>query len=249
VRLLDCDVARQPDAARRLIGVTFQSPSLDTRLTVFENLKHQSRLYGLPRSMWQPRMARLLDELGLSDRRDDRVDSLSGGQRRRVEIAKGLLHDPQILLLDEPSAGLDPGARIDLWHCLDTLRQRKSVTILLTTHLMEEADKCDRVAILDHGRLVVSGRPETLRSELGGDCVSIHTQQPEELSDAIFAETGQRARQLGGALRWETPSAQDFIASLMSRFSERIDSITWGKPTLEDVFIHHTGHRFWDHES
>jgi len=246
VRLLDCDVARQPDAARRLIGVTFQSPSLDTRLTVFENLKHQSRLYGLPRSVWQPRTARLLDDLGLSDRRDDRVDSLSGGQRRRVEIAKGLLHDPQILLLDEPSAGLDPGARIDLWHCLQTLRRQQQVTILLTTHLMEEADKCDRVAILDQGRLVVAGPPEVLRSELGGDCVSIRTQQPEALAEAILEQTGQPAQQFADALRWETPSAQPFIATLMSQFADRIDSITWGKPTLEDVFVHHTGHRFGD---
>ena len=249
VRLWDCDVGREPAAARKLIGVTFQSPSVDTRLTVFENLKHQSRLYGLSKTQWQPRISRLLEELGLSDRRDDRVDSLSGGQRRRVEIAKGLLHDPRILLLDEPSAGLDPGARIDLWHCLDALRRRANVTILLTTHLMEEADKCDRLGILDRGQLVVSGRPEALRSDLGGDCVSIRTQHPEELSEDIFTETGHRARQLGDVLRWETPSAQDFMALLMSRFSDHIESMTWGKPTLEDVFIHHTGHRFWDHEN
>ncbi|MFM8285753.1 MAG: ATP-binding cassette domain-containing protein, partial [Planctomycetaceae bacterium] len=172
------DLATAPDRVRRAIGVTFQAPSLDRRLTVHENLACHGRLYGLSGAPLHQRIDQLLGQLGLGDRRRDRVDSLSGGLARRVEIAKGLLHAPQLLLLDEPSSGLDPGARIDLWRYLRTLQSDAGVTVLLTTHLMEEAEKCAELALLDRGRVVARGSPAALRAELGGDCLTLRSAHP-----------------------------------------------------------------------
>ena len=182
VDLLDFDVAGQAARVRSAIGVTFQSPSLDRKLTVRENLVTQGHLYGLSGARLRTRIETLLARLNLADRAGDRVESLSGGLARRVEIAKGLLHDPEVLLLDEPSTGLDPGARLDLWRYLQDLRLEAGVTVLVTTHLMEEADHCDRLAILDSGRLVALGTPVELRNSIGGDCLTINSAAPDELA-------------------------------------------------------------------
>lgn len=249
VSVLGYDLASHARDIRQRIGVTFQSPSVDTRLTVRENLAYQSRLYGLSRREARERVERVLERVGLRDRAEDRVESLSGGMRRRVEIGKGLLHDPQVLLLDEPSTGLDPGARIDLWRYLNELRSETGVTVLVTTHLMEEAERCDRLAILDRGRLVAQGTPDELRAGVGGDCITIRGRDIPAVQDAIaerYATTGQI---VGGALRLEVPDGHELIAQLMEEKALDISSVTLGKPTLEDVFIHHTGHRFWDETS
>lgn len=248
IRVLGHNVQHEPDAVRRLLGVTFQSPSLDGRLTVGENLKHQAHLYGLSGRAMLERIDELLSRLGLTDRVHDRADALSGGLKRRVEIAKGLLHDPQLLLLDEPSTGLDPGARHDLWRYLEKLRSEQRVTIVVTTHLMEEAERCDRLAILDRGHLVALGTPDDLRSSVGGDCITIHSDDPEELSRRIatrFAVTPQR---IGSTLRIEQEQGHDFLRDLVAAFPDDVKSVSLGKPTLEDVFIDRTGHQFWDGE-
>ena len=151
--------------------MTFQSPSLDVRLSVLENLRFQGMLYGLSGQILIDRIDLILSDLGLNDRRTDRVDTLSGGLKRRVEISKGLLHNPALLLLDEPSTGLDPGARRQLWSMLSQLREERGVTILVTTHLMDEAEQCDRLAILNQGQLIATGTPRELRETVGGDCV------------------------------------------------------------------------------
>ena len=153
------DVAKDPLGVRRQIGVVFQNQSLDRRLTAAENLVHQGHLYGLRGSILRDRIDRVVDRVGLTDRRNSVVETLSGGMRRRLELAKGLLHRPRLLLLDEPSTGVDPGARRDFWDYLQLLRREEGVTILLTTHLLDEADKCDRLAILDEGSLVAEGTP------------------------------------------------------------------------------------------
>jgi ABC-2 type transport system ATP-binding protein len=248
VSLLGYDVAACRHEVRSRIGVTFQSPSLDPKLTVRENLKHQAHLYGISGKLLRDRIGRLLDRLGLADRAGDRIDSLSGGLKRRVEIAKGLLHDPQVLLLDEPSTGLDPGARHDLWRYLQKLRSENQVTVLVTTHLMEEAEHCDRLGILDRGRLVIVGTPDELRATVGGDCVTIRSPQPQELAAAITAKFGLTPQPIGDTLRIEREHGHELLRDLVAAFPEAVSSIALGKPTLEDVFIHHTGHRFWEED-
>jgi ABC-2 type transport system ATP-binding protein len=249
VSLLGCNVATQPDAVREVIGVTFQSPSLDPKLTVGENLTYQGHLYGLRGAPLRQRAAELLQKLGLSDRVGDIAQMLSGGLKRRVEIAKSLLHQPRILLLDEPSTGLDPGARHDLWRYLRSLRDEGGVTVLVTTHLMEEAERCDRLGILDKGRLVAQGTPDELRASVGGDTVTVEpAQASSDLSARIRERFGVDVRVLASSLRIERENGHELVRDLVAAFPEDIKAVSFGKPTLEDVFIQRTGHRFWNEE-
>ena len=246
LRLWDVDLARDPAAARRKLGVTFQSPSVDGKLTVRENLVHQGQLYGMHGAALAAVIEQNLTALGLADRRHDRVDTLSGGLRRRVELAKTLLHAPQFLLLDEPSTGLDPGARRDLWEVLFRLRET-GTTVLVTTHLMEEAEHCDRLAILDHGRIVALETPAALKDSVGGDCLTMQTTDPTGLSAAICARWPNLSpRVLPEAVRIEHPQALELLGDIARAFPERITAIGVAKPTLEDVFLERTGHRFWE---
>jgi ABC-2 type transport system ATP-binding protein len=244
-RILGFDLRRQAQAVRERIGVVFQAPSLDKKLSVAENLMHQGHLYGLTGRGLQSRQDEMLARLGLGDRRRDRVETLSGGLRRRVELAKGMLHRPRLLLLDEPSTGLDPGARSDLWDYLQQVRRDEGVTIVLTTHLLEEADKADRIAILSEGALVALDTPDALKATVGGDSITIQTEEPDSLAAAISERFGCPASVLDGAVRLEQRDGHEWIARLVEAFPGRIDAITLGKPTLEDVFIDRTGHRFW----
>ncbi len=249
IRLFDADATTDPATVRRQLGVTFQSPSVDGKLTVVENLTHQGQLYGLSGRLLSTGIERVLAALGLTDRRRDLVDTLSGGLKRRVEIAKSLLHSPRFLLLDEPSTGLDPGARFDLWEVLTRLQREQGVTILVTTHLMEEAERCDRLAILDRGRIVASGTPAELRQSLGGDCITIHTAEPSQLAARVQEQFHVTPRVLTDSIRLEHPAALDLLRDLAAAFPQEITSISLSKPTLEDVFIERTGHRFWDAET
>lgn len=249
IRLLDCDVASQAAAVRSRIGVTFQSASVDGKLTVGENLWHQGHLYGLHGRAASNRITELVQQLGLSDRIGDRVDGLSGGLKRRVEIAKSLLHRPELLLLDEPSTGLDPGARHDLWEYLHQLRREQHMTILVTTHLMEEAERCDRLGILDRGRLVGLGTPESLRQSLGGDCLTVRSADPDDLAGKISSRFGLTPKRIDRDLRIERDAGHELLRDLVSAFPAEITAISLSKPTLEDVFIARTGHRFWDNAS
>ena len=187
----------------------------------------------------------MLERFRLADRAGDRVETLSGGLRRRVELAKGLLHRPQLLLLDEPSTGLDPAARSDMWEYLRQVRREDGVTVVLTTHLLEEADKADRLAILSGGQLVALDTPDALRATVGGDSVTIETDDPAALAAEIRRGCRSRPRSIDGRVRMEQPDGHDWVARLVEEFPGRIQSITMGKPTLEDVFIARTGHRFW----
>ncbi|MFN7769211.1 MAG: ATP-binding cassette domain-containing protein [Planctomycetaceae bacterium] len=246
IRLLGRDVRRQPAAVRRLIGVTFQAPSLDRKLSVFENLACHARLYGLTGPSLTTRVTELLDRLGLAERARDKVESLSGGLARRVEIAKGLLHSPRLLLLDEPSTGLDPGARLDLWRYLASLRDDSGVTVIVTTHLMEEAERCDDLALLDRGRIVARGSPAELRRSLGGDCLTIRGPQPELLAADISNRFGVSVRQLGAELRLDAQTDHRLLGQVLDAFGPRIEAVSLARPTLEDVFVERTGHRFWN---
>lgn len=246
VRLFGTDVTAHAAEVRRQVGVTFQSPSVDGKLTVGENLIHQGQLYGLNRRALDEAIERVLSALGLIDRRRDLVDTLSGGLKRRVEIAKSLLHSPRFLLLDEPSTGLDPGARFDLWEVLVRLRRDEGVTVFVTTHLMEEAEHCDRLAILDRGKLVATGSPSDLRQSLGGDCITIRTAKPSELAARVADRFHITPRVLTDAIRLEQAVSLDLLHDLAAAFPQEMTAISLSKPTLDDVFINRTGHRFWD---
>jgi ABC-2 type transport system ATP-binding protein len=243
--VLGYDLAREAAAVRSMIGVVFQAPSLDRKLTVVENIRVQAVLYGLSRQESESRLGVLLDQFGLADRADELTERLSGGLRRRVELAKGLIHKPALLLLDEPSTGLDPAARSDLWRYLRHLRDGEGATIVLTTHYLDEADGADRLAILSEGKLVALGAPAELRAEVGGDSITIETAAPSELAAAIRERFDLPARTIDDFVRLELSDGHRWIARLIESFPGRIAAIRLGKPTLEDVFIARTGHRFW----
>jgi len=241
------DVRGQQRLVRERIGVVFQKPSLDEQLTVLENLTHQGHLYGLRGADLKHRGAESLERFGLSDRAGDRVSTLSGGLQRRVELAKALLHRPRVLILDEPSTGLDPGARSILMERLHELRNTEGVTSLLTTHLMDEADACDRMAILDEGRLVALDTPDALKATIGGDVLTLSTADPAELAAKIEARFRAQPTVVERTVRIERDRGHEFVPELIEAFPGRIDSVTVGKPTLDDVFVHLTGHRL-EHE-
>jgi ABC-2 type transport system ATP-binding protein len=226
----------------------FQAPSVDKKLTVMENITHHGRLYGLAGRELRHRSDEMLTRLGLSDRKRDLVERLSGGLRRRVELASGMLHRPRLLLLDEPSTGLDPGARSDVWHYLKQVRDATGVTVVLTTHLLEEAGAADRIAIMHRGQLAALDTPTALQAAVGGDAITIRTGAAEPLAAEIDQRFSIQAKVVDGVVRIELPNGHDWIPKLVEAFPDRIESITLGKPTLEDVFIHFTGHRFWNDE-
>jgi len=241
-RVMGLDVISAAASVRPLLGVVFQSPSLDKKLTVLENLTHHGRLYGWHGPELRRRAEHMLATVGLSDRSSDRVETLSGGLARRVEVAKGLLHRPAVLLLDEPSTGLDPGARRDLWTYLVAARDHDAITILVTTHLMEEAEHCDRVAILDRGQIVAIGSPGELKRAVRGEVVMLETDRPEELADVVAGRWAVSARVVDGRVRIETEAAHKFVVDLFEAFPGQITSVTVRRPSLEDVFIQRTGH-------
>ncbi|HKD92290.1 MAG TPA: ATP-binding cassette domain-containing protein [Terriglobales bacterium] len=246
--IMDCDVARDPNSVRRRIGIVFQAQSIDIKLTAEENLWHQGHLYGLSGKPLSARIAEMLERVGLRGRAHDRAETFSGGMQRRLELARGLLHRPSVLLLDEPTTGLDPGARRDLWQYLKSLRDEEGISVLVTTHLMEEAEHCDRLAILNEGRIVALGTPTALRSEIGADILLLEPSESAtapDLAQRISARFGQPATALDGKVRLERENGHRFITELVEALPGQIQSVSLSKPTLEDVFIRRTGHRFW----
>jgi ABC-2 type transport system ATP-binding protein len=246
VCILGLDLRREASAIRAQLGVVFQSPSIDKKLTVLENVIHHGRLYGLGGRELHSRASEMLSRLGLADRSRDLVEKLSGGMRRRVELATGMLHRPRLLLLDEPSTGLDPGARSDLWQYLEQVRDNDGVTVVVTTHLLEEAERADRIAIMHKGQLAALDKPAALQAAVGGDAITIRTKDPTSLSAEIQKQFNVPAMVLDNSVRLEQPNGHQWIPRLVEAFPDRAESITLGKPTLEDVFIHFTGHRFWN---
>ncbi|MEX1138824.1 MAG: ABC transporter ATP-binding protein [Bacteroidota bacterium] len=237
------DILRFPNEGRRRIGVVFQSSGLDLKLTVFENLIYHGQFFGLGGSILTARVNHLLESFGLLGRKDDRVETLSGGLQRRVDLARGLLHQPPVLILDEPSSGLDPAARLDFWHFLTQAMQGREMTVLLTTHLLDEADRCDRVVIMDRGSVVVSGSPEELKASLGGEIVVITASDPQRLARRVRREFRIDGTIVDRELHLETTDATRLIPRLVKAFSGSIEAVTIRKPGLQDVFLRRTGHR------
>jgi len=245
VSILGHDLAEESTALRRRLGVVFQHPSVDGKLTVAENLAHHGRLYGMSGARLRERITAILGRLGLEGRATDLVETLSGGFKRRVELAKALLHQPELLVLDEPSTGLDPAARREFMNHLEHLRDSDGVSIVLTTHHMEEAERCDRIGVLHQGRLVAIAPPRDLKARVGGDVVVINSADPETLCQKIQAEMRVKGVIVDGSIRIERPRGHEFLRDAVDAFGDQIDSVTFGKPTLEDVFVHLTGHRFY----
>ena len=248
--VMGCDAAKDPSIVRRQIGVVFQAQSVDPKLTAYENLWHQGHLYGLSGSALNQRVEEILSRVGLADRSKERVETFSGGMQRRIELAKGLLHHPGVLLLDEPTTGLDPGARRDLWQYLTILREEEQVSVLVTTHLMEEAERCDRLAIMNEGNLVALGSPAELKSEIGGDVILLDAaHDADTLAQRIRNRFQVATTVLGQQVRFEQEAGHRFVPDVVEAFPGEIQAISVSKPALEDVFIHRTGHKFWSESS
>lgn len=244
VSIFGDDALKDPAKVRRRLGVIFQSPALDKKLTVEENLRHQGYLYGLSGRSLSRAIDLALVEFGLTERRRDKAETLSGGLKRRVEIAKGLLHEPEVLILDEPTTALDPLARRQVWDHLLKLAREKGITVLATTHLLEEAERCDQVALIDHGKLVAVGTPSSLRGRVGSEVISIRSLTAEALSSEIRSKYALETRVVGDQVRIAREAGSDVISDLLRSFRDQIESLTVGKPTLEDFFISMTGRRY-----
>ena len=245
IHVFETDVATQKEAARRQLGIVFQSPSLDGKLTVMENIRCQATLYGLVGKAAELRIGEVMQMMGIEDRAKDYCEHLSGGLKRRVELAKGMLHRPRLLLLDEPSTGLDPAARLDLWHALSELRSNHGVTVVMTTHLLEEAEKCDQLSILHQGRLVAQGTADSLRREAGEAILRIVGRDPSKIAAVLLEKFGLASQIAQQEVRLSQEDILDWIPRIAHTLDGEADSITIARPSLEDVFVARTGHRFW----
>jgi ABC-2 type transport system ATP-binding protein len=242
------DVVRERDDVRRNIGLVFQDPTLDGYLTATQNLKLHAELYGVQSDLVAPRMEQVMTMVGLWDRKDSPVATFSGGMRRRLEIARGLMHSPRVLFLDEPTIGLDPQTRRSIWTYIRELKEREEITIFMTTHYMDEAEWCDRIAIMDHGQIVALDSPETLKAGVGTDRVTIHTEDDDAAIAAIARQFGIEARISEGAVTFGVPAGEQFVPRLFAELGVPILSVSVSRPTLDDVFMAFTGSSIRDAE-
>jgi len=243
------DVQRERDEVRRHIGLVFQDTTLDDYLSAEQNLRFHAELYGVPRAAVEPRMRQVLEMVGLWERRGHLVRTFSGGMKRRLEIARGLFHSPRVLFLDEPTVGLDPQTRNSIWRYIGELRRRERITIFLTTHYMDEAEYCDRIAIIDHGRLVALDTPEALKAAVGKDRVQIRTSDDAAAITALHERFGLEAAMRDGAVTFAVASGEQFVPKLFAELPVPIRSVSVARPTLDDVFLAYTGTTIRDAEA
>jgi ABC-2 type transport system ATP-binding protein len=248
-RVAGHDIVADRDEVRRNIGLVFQDPTLDAYLTAEQNLRFHGELYGLPRDVMDERIALVLDMVDLADRKDGKVETFSGGMKRRLEIARGLLHSPRVLFLDEPTVGLDPQTRSAIWGYIDQLKKTEDITIFLTTHYMEEAEYCDRIAIIDHGEIVVLDTPEKLKANVGKDRVQIVTGDDEAAIAALKDRFGVDAGVHEGAVTFAVSSGEEFVPRLFAELGVPIRSVHVARPSLDDVFMNYTGSTIRDAEA
>ena len=248
-RVAGYDVRSQPGEVRSSIGLVFQELTLDDYLTGAQNLSFHAVLYGYPRASVRERAAPLLEMVGLTDRADQQVRYYSGGMKRRLEIARGLLHSPRVLFLDEPTIGLDPQTRVHIWDYVDTLRQREATTMFLTTHYMDEAERCDRIAIIDEGRIVAIDTPDALKNSVGLDTITLNTTDDRAALTEI-----QRSLEITGGLtddglRLRVPEGESFVPRLFEHLTVGVTNVSMHRPSLDDVFIEYTGRDIRDAEA
>jgi ABC-2 type transport system ATP-binding protein len=242
------DVVHERDDVRRNIGLVFQDPTLDGYLTAAQNLQLHAELYGVRSDQVKPRMQQVMTMVGLWERRDSPVATFSGGMRRRLEIARGLMHSPRVLFLDEPTIGLDPQTRRSIWTYIRELQEREQITIFMTTHYMDEAEWCDRIAIMDHGQIVALDAPETLKAEVGTDRVAIHTDDDDAAIAALKERFDVDARVSEGAVTFGVAGGEQFVPRLFAELGIPIKSVHVSRPTLDDVFMSYTGSTIRDAE-
>jgi ABC-2 type transport system ATP-binding protein len=240
------DVSKDPYNVRRSIGLIFQDPSLDDRLTATENLDFHGMIYNIPKPTREERKKELLEMVDLWDRRKDQVKTFSGGMKRRLEIARGLLHQPRILFLDEPTLGLDPQTRSHIWNYIHSLRDEQEITIFMTTHYMDEAENCDRIAIIDNGKIVAMDIPDNLKKMVGGDIITLKTLDDEKAEKEIGERYKLQVRRDQKGIHLEIENSEEFIPQFIASFSTKINSINLRRPTLDDVFLKLTGHEIRD---
>ena len=243
------DVVSERDDVRRNIGLVFQDTTLDGYLTAEQNLRLHAELYGVPRELVGERMRQVTEMVGLWDRRGSLVNTFSGGMKRRLEIARGLLHSPRVLFLDEPTVGLDPQTRSSIWRYIRELKAREDITIFLTTHYMDEAEYCDRIAIMDHGRIIVLDTPAALKAEVGKDRVQIHTDDDQAAIAALGERFEIEATVADGAVTFGVPDGEQFVPRLFAELGVPIRAVSVARPSLDDVFMSHTGTTIRDAES
>jgi ABC-2 type transport system ATP-binding protein len=242
------DVVADRAEVRRRIGLVFQDTTLDDYLTAAENLRFHAELYGVPTAVVEQRVRQVFEMVGLWERRDSIVRTFSGGMKRRLEIARGLLHSPRVLFLDEPTVGLDPQTRSHIWSYINELKRRERITMFLTTHYMDEAEYCDRIAIMDNGVIVVTGTPEELKAGVGKDRIQLHTDDDELARKRLKELFGIEAADIEGGLTLQVPDGERFIPRLFASLGVGIRSVSVARPTLDDVFMEHTGRTIRDAE-
>jgi ABC-2 type transport system ATP-binding protein len=242
------DVVRERDAVRRNIGLVFQDTTLDGYLTAQQNMRLHAELYGVPRDAVGPRMQQVLEMVGLWERRKSVVNTFSGGMKRRLEIARGLMHSPRVLFLDEPTVGLDPQTRASIWTYIGQLKEAEDITIFLTTHYMDEAENCDRIAIIDKGKIVVLDTPAALKAAVGADRVQINTDDDEAAIAALSEHFAISAKMAEGAVTFGVPGGEEFVPRLFAELGVAIRSVSVSRPSLDDVFMAHTGTTIRDAE-
>jgi ABC-2 type transport system ATP-binding protein len=247
-RVAGYDVVRERDDVRRHIGLVFQDPTLDGYLTSVQNLRLHAELYGVESALIPARMRQVLEMVGLWERRDVPVKTFSGGMRRRLEIARGLMHSPRVLFLDEPTIGLDPQTRSSIWSYINLLRETEDITIFMTTHYMDEAEVCDRIAIMDQGEIVALDTPEALKARVAADRVRIQTEDDEAAIAVLAQHFGIEAQIAEGAVTFFVPSGEEFVPRLFAELGVAIRSVSVSRPTLDDVFMSYTGKTIRDAE-
>ncbi|WP_214412822.1 ATP-binding cassette domain-containing protein [Sphaerisporangium fuscum] len=243
------DVVRQRDQVRRNIGLVFQDPTLDGYLSAEQNLRFHAELYGVPKDVVGERLRQVMEMVALWDRKDAKVMTFSGGMKRRLEIARGLLHSPRVLFLDEPTVGLDPQTRSAIWGYINKLRHSEDITIFMTTHYMDEAEYCDRIAIIDHGEIVVIDSPEALKASVGKDRVQIQTADDEKAIAALRERFGLEAAVREGVVTFAVASGEEFVPLLFADLGVPIRSVSVSRPSLDDVFMNYTGSTIRDAEA
>ena len=243
------DVATQRDDVRREIGLVFQDMTLDTYLSAAQNLRFHGQLYGVPSAELEVRMKQVLELVGLWDKKDKDVATFSGGMKRRLEIARGLLHSPRVLFLDEPTVGLDPQTRASIWEYLDQLRRQEDLTIFLTTHYMDEAENCDRIAIMDAGQIVALDTPVALKSSIGTDRIRLNTADDAAAAAAIASRFGLHATTGPDGLVLQVADGEAFVPRLLADLGVAVRSVSVTRPTLDDVFMGYTGRTIRDAEA
>jgi ABC-2 type transport system ATP-binding protein len=248
-RVAGHDVVRERDTVRRNIGLVFQDTTLDNYLTGEQNLRFHSDLYGVPKAAFAPRLRQVLEMVGLWERRGSPVATYSGGMQRRLEIARGLLHAPRVLFLDEPTVGLDPQTRVSIWQYINDLKRREDITIFLTTHYMDEAENCDRIAIIDHGQIVAIDTPEQLKASIGKDRVQISTADDQAAIRALDEVFGVDSDVHEDLVTFSVESGEHFVPQLFAHLPVAIRSVSVSRPSLDDVFMSYTGKTIRDAEA